>query len=273
MLRREAPLPLYYQIELQLRKAIETGQYRPGDRLPTESALQRSYDVSRVTVRTALRRLEEEGLISTQRGRGTFVTTQGDEAHRIERNPARLRAFEEDLVRQGGPPRIEVLAIDRGPAPQRIGALLGLGDGTQVTRIRRVGWVGEGPLWVESRYFHPRIADALIETDLGSASMTALLEAVTGLHVESSRLRITAAAATANQAEHLHLEPGDPVLINEFVVSAEGRAVEAARAVFRADRYAFSIEVFATDAPPSQVLQSSLGAEGSLSMIRQEVSV
>jgi GntR family transcriptional regulator len=273
MLRREAPLPLYYQIELQLRRAIESGQYRPGDRLPTESALQRSYDVSRVTIRTALRRLEEEGLISTRRGRGTFVTAQGDEAHKIERNPARLRAFEEDLLRQGGPPRIEVLAVEHGPAPQRIGAMLELDDGTEVTRVRRVGWVGEAPLWLESRYLHPSIADAVTEPDLGSASMTALLEAVTGLRVESSRLRITAAAATADQARHLHLELGDPVLINEFVVLAEGRAVEAARAVFRGDRYAFAVEVFATDAPPDQLLRSSLGAEGSLSVFRQEVSV
>jgi DNA-binding GntR family transcriptional regulator len=271
MLRSETPVPLYYQLELQLRDAIESGRYRPGDRLPTESELQRTYGVSRVTVRTALHRLEEDGLISTQRGRGTFVTSQAD-ATKIERNPARLLAFAEDLARQGGPPRVEVLAVERCPAPQRMAALLDVAEGTEVTRVRRVGSVGDAPLWVESRYFHPAVADALTESDLGSASVTALLEAVTGRHVGRSRLRITAGAATRDQAKHLALEPGEPVLINEFTVEADGHPIEAARAVFRADRYAFLVEVLDQQPAPEQALGSFLGAMGSISRIRQEVS-
>jgi GntR family transcriptional regulator len=271
MLEREAPVPLYHQLELQLRAAIEAGRYRSGERLPTEGELQRAYGVSRVTVRTALRRLEEDGLISTQRGRGTFVTSQADEGHRIERNPARLFAFEEDLLRQAGPPRVEVLAVEPYPAPQRIAALLAVEEGTEVLRVRRVGSVGDAPLWVESRYFHPTIAAALSEADLRSASVTALLETMTGLHVSSSRLRITAGAATGEQARHLGLEAGDPVLINEFAVYAAGRPIEAARAVFRADRYAFTVEVLAPQPSTEQALRASLGAGGSFSLIRQEV--
>ena len=273
MLEREAPVPLYHQLELQLRDAIEAGRYRPGERLPTEGELQRAYNVSRVTVRTALRRLEEDGLISTQRGRGTFVTSQADERHKIERNPARLLAFEEDVLRQAGPLRVEVLAIEQYPAPQRVAALLAVAEGTEITRVRRLGSVGEMPLWVESRYFQPAIATMLTEADLTSASVTALLETMTGRHVASSRLRITAGAATGEQARHLDVQPGAPVLINEFAVYADERPIEAARAVFRADRYAFTVEVFAPEQSTDRALRATLGSGGSFSLIRQEVLV
>lgn len=271
--KRDAPLPLYYQIELRLRDAIESGQYAPGQRLPTEKVLQQAYGVSRVTIRTALRRLEEDGLISTQRGRGTFVTLQAGEGHRIERNPARLHSFEEELVRQAGPPRIEVLAVERCIAPHRISTLLQIAEDTEVTRVRRVGWVGDAPLWIEARYIPPSVQDAFQKFDLMSASFTRLIEAGSGMRADQSRLRITAAAATPDQAKSLQIEPGDPVLINEFVVLAGGRPFEAARAVFRADRYAFTVEVFSSGDSDSESLSTSFrGSSGAIGIVSQEVS-
>lgn len=272
--KREAPLPLYYQIELRLRDAIESGSYRTGDRLPTEKVLQETFGVSRVTVRTALQRLEQEGLISTHRGRGTFVTSQADEARRIERRTSQLHSFEEDIMRQGGQPRIEVLALERVPAPQRISHLLEIPEETEVARIRREGWVGDAPLWVETRYIHPNIQVPLSMSDVTNVSISGALETVSGQRIERSRLRITAASATRDQASSLHISPGDPVLINEFVDYAAGRPLEAARAVFRADRYAFSVEVIGSNpGGASEAQHSFLGADGAQSIIRQEVRV
>ncbi len=271
--KRDAPLPLYYQIELRLREAIESGQYAPGQRLPTEKVLQQAYGVSRVTIRTALRRLEEDGLISTQRGRGTFVTLQADEGRRIERNPARLHSFEDELVRQAGPPRIEVLAVERCIAPPRISGMLEIPEETEVTRVRRVGSVGDAPLWIEARYIPPTMQNAFQQYDLMSASFTRLIETGSGLRADQSRLRITAAAATADQAKSLQIHAGDPVLINEFVVRADGRPLEAARAVFRADRYAFTVEVFSSGDNDAENLSNSFrGSRGALGIVSQEVS-
>lgn len=274
MLERRAPVPLYHQIELRLREDIESGKYHPGERLPTEKTLQETYRVSRVTIRTALRRLEEEGLISTERGRGTFVTIQGGDGKRIERDTTRLRSFEEDIARQGGEPRIEVLSLERAPVSQRIAALLEVPNDIEVTRVRRLGWVGEAPLWLESRYIHPDVGDELMIADAQNVSITVSLESQTGRRVDRSHLRITAASATKDQARSLNIEKGDPVLINEFVVYAGDKPIEVARAVFRADRYAFSVEVLAPKAEGiSRADQSFLGADGAQSIIRQEVLV
>lgn len=272
MLRRKVPVPLYHQLELQLRAAIEEGRFRPGDQLPTEAVLQREYGVSRVTVRTALKRLEEEGLISTHQGRGAFVTSQAGSIATIVRNPANLLSFEDDLIRQAGHPTIEVLSAEPYPATATLAAMLEVPEGTELLRIRRLGSVGGTPLWLETRNLHPDY-EALVDDELlQSASVTALLGTLTARHIESSQLRISAGAATTEQARHLGVSPGDPVLINEFVVRADGRPVEAARAVFRGDRYAFAVEVFASPIGTLSASGLNLPNGGLESRFRQEVT-
>ena len=273
MLERKVPVPLYHQLELQLRAAIESGKYLPGDRLPTEVELQLAYKVSRVTVRTALKRLEEDGLISTIRGSGTFVTNQARDDGKIERHSSRLFGFEEDLVHQAGSPDIEVLSIEVYPAPIRVAHLLEIVAGTEVTRIRRAGSVGGEPLWLESRFLHPEFSQTLAIEDLRSASLTALYETKAGLRIESSRIRISAGAATSEQARSLEIAPGDPVLINEYAVYSGGRPVDATRSIFRSDRYAFAFEVFARAMATGQPFQGTFPNGGTVSVIRQEVSV
>ena len=93
-IRRDQPVPLYYQIEVALRRAIESGEL-PVGRLPTEQELVDRYRVSRMTVRSALRRLEEDGLIELHRGRGMFV--RPDATGKIVRHPEHVLGFEDDL--------------------------------------------------------------------------------------------------------------------------------------------------------------------------------
>jgi GntR family transcriptional repressor for pyruvate dehydrogenase complex len=62
------------QVREQLQAAIERGDYRPGDRLPSERELVDMLGVSRVIVREAIRSLEAVGMVEVQQGRGCFVT-------------------------------------------------------------------------------------------------------------------------------------------------------------------------------------------------------
>lgn len=69
-------IPAHELVVDQMRRAMELGQFRPGDRLPTERELSEMLDVSRTTVRTAVAVLEREGLIAVRRGRGGGFTVQ-----------------------------------------------------------------------------------------------------------------------------------------------------------------------------------------------------
>src|SRR6266540_1182314 len=70
-------IPLHYQIQRVLRAQIESGKWAVGERVPPEYALMRRFEVSRTTIRRALRWLESDGLIVRQRPSGTFVAKSG----------------------------------------------------------------------------------------------------------------------------------------------------------------------------------------------------
>ncbi|MEZ4830581.1 MAG: GntR family transcriptional regulator [Caldilineaceae bacterium] len=69
----ETRVPRYIQVEETLRALLDTGGYRPGDKLPPEPELAAQIGVSRATLREALRSFEQQGIISRRQGVGTFV--------------------------------------------------------------------------------------------------------------------------------------------------------------------------------------------------------
>lgn len=71
---KQSPIPAYHQITSHLKERISLGEWQLGDKLPAEEALAREYHVSRITLRQAMAELEQQGLITRQRGRGAFLT-------------------------------------------------------------------------------------------------------------------------------------------------------------------------------------------------------
>uniref|UniRef100_UPI00349FDD48 GntR family transcriptional regulator n=1 Tax=Saccharibacillus sp. CPCC 101409 TaxID=3058041 RepID=UPI00349FDD48 len=66
-------LPLYREIQNQIRRQIELGNFRPGDRIPSEKELAERFYVSLITVKNALAGLADEGTLVRVQGKGTFV--------------------------------------------------------------------------------------------------------------------------------------------------------------------------------------------------------
>ncbi|MBC7227000.1 MAG: extracellular solute-binding protein [Thermoflexales bacterium] len=70
---RALPIPIYHQLKTLIQEQIESGLWKPGDRLPTEDELCRLYGISRSPVRQALKELVYEGVLVRRPGAGTFV--------------------------------------------------------------------------------------------------------------------------------------------------------------------------------------------------------
>jgi GntR family transcriptional regulator len=77
-----APLPPYRQIADILRRRIQSGQYQPDTRIPTESELIEAFEVARTTARRAIAVLREEGLIYTVPQRGSYVARRSSASNR-----------------------------------------------------------------------------------------------------------------------------------------------------------------------------------------------
>lgn len=109
-LDRSSPIPLYFQIAENLKRDITEGTLKPGDRLDNELDLTERLGVSRPTVRQAVQRLVDQGLVVRRRGLGTVVT-----APRILRSVA-LTSLYDDLSATGRHPATTVLGVSEAEA-------------------------------------------------------------------------------------------------------------------------------------------------------------
>jgi GntR family transcriptional regulator len=240
---RRSPVPLYYQIESVLRDEVLGGRHAGGARLPTEESLIRRFGVSRITVRRALERLAQEGLIYRVPGRGTFVNTLRSLEFKIERDPADLMGFEEDIRRVGFVPEARVLRHDWIRTPRDVAEALGVPPETEALWLHRCGAVGGRPLWLEDRYILRTWAARLRPRDYAVPSVLASLAQTEGFAVDRARVRIAARGAARDEARLLQVRSGAPVLVAEFAVQANGRPAQFVRARFRPDRYAFAFAI------------------------------
>jgi GntR family transcriptional regulator len=245
---RRSPVPLYYQVETVLRDEVTARTRGDGAPLPTEEALIQRFGVSRITVRRALERLTQEGLIYRVPGRGTFVNTNRSLEFRIQRNPADLMGFEHDIRRVGFAPEARVLRHDWVRVPTDVAQALAVPAGAEVLWLHRRGTVGGQPLWIEDRYVLRVWAVRLKLRDYAVPSLLSTLAASQGFTVDRGRVRIAARAAGRDEARLLEVRPGAPLLVAEFAVQARGSPAQFVRARFRSDRYEFAFDVEANAA-------------------------
>lgn len=79
MLDQNASTPLYEQLKNAIRKEIDEKKYSSGDRMPSEAELEKLYNVSRITVRRAIKELCDEEVLVRRQGKGTFVHWRGEQ--------------------------------------------------------------------------------------------------------------------------------------------------------------------------------------------------
>ncbi|OQY37370.1 MAG: GntR family transcriptional regulator [Chloroflexota bacterium] len=89
----ESSIPIYVQVEEQIHSLVAAGQLRPGEQLPTIRELAADLRVNFNTIARAYLELDREGIISTQRGRGTFVAGVPDEEQTMRKRIKKLHAI------------------------------------------------------------------------------------------------------------------------------------------------------------------------------------
>ena len=115
------PIPLHHQVYLDLKAALDAGEFRAGDRLPTERDLASRYGCSLITIRRALSELVRESRLERTRGRGTFVL-----APRIDVDFAGTLSFTEEMQTRGLDPETRLVGARPEAAGEAVAAALGL---------------------------------------------------------------------------------------------------------------------------------------------------
>lgn len=226
-----AQVPLYVQLAELFRQRIGKGVWRQGEKLPSLEQLVAEFEVARVTVRQAIEQLARDGLLSPQRGRGTFVTgaPHDDRWLRVETSLKNLA----DVYRDTQP---TILNIDESKARM---PLLAPGEGAPAERyvyMRRVHALEGRPycvigIWLDAEVFarHPM--------RFRRETVIPLLMAMPGLKIATARQVLTIGTADLEVASHLRIAVNAPVaeVRRVFTSGARRRVVYLGEVTYRGD--------------------------------------
>jgi GntR family transcriptional regulator len=230
-LNRHSALPLWAQLLDELRHRVASGG--PDARLPTENELMAEFGVSRNTVRTALGRLQAEGLLERERGRGTFVARV-----ELERRLPGPYSLAHSIQESGLEEHSDVRARRIVHPPAHAAASLGLPAGESVVFIARLRYAGDEPVAIDRSWLPRSLAEPLLAVDLSAGSLYDAL-AASGVRVTGGTELIRPVIGTKADRRLLRLPEGEAALAIERVMRRGDEPVEARSSILRGDRYRF----------------------------------
>ena len=241
--RQAAPKfsPLYRQIKALLTAGLRTGEWKPGELIPSEKELSVRFGVSQGTVRKAVDELAAENLLVRRQGRGTFVAS-----HQEARAQFRFLRLRPDDPGDVQAMDSRVLECRRMRAPVEIARALELRSGETVLLIRRLLSFGDEPavldeIWVPGAAFRGLTFERL---SAYRGPLYALFESEFGTRMIRATERVRAVAAGPAVAAELKVEAGEPLLLVERVTCTyEDRPVEVRRGFYSTRRHHYFNEL------------------------------
>ncbi len=221
--------PLYQQIKALITQSLQSGEWKPGELIPSEVELAGRFKVSQGTVRKAIDELAAENLVMRRQGKGTFVSTH----HEARAHFRFLRLVPDEGIPHQG--ESQIIEVKRMRAPAEVARLLELKAGDAVVYIKRVLAFDAAPtileeMWLPGQLFKGLTAERLVEY---KGPMYGLFESEFGTRMIRASEKIRAVAADAGAAQFLKVAEGTPLLCAERVSYTYGdKAVELRRGLY-----------------------------------------
>ena len=235
---RDAYEPAYAQLANILRRLIARGAFRPGDQLPSEAQLCRTYGISPMTVRRSINLLADQGVVSTAQGKGTFVKP-------LELGTAVFDLQElRDLFQANSAATVRLLDVRVVSADERTARKLGLTVGDNTIYIRRLFTQGDKPIFYHRAYlvYDPR--RPIVEAEIDVTSLQGLFANVDNELLKRGLLNIEATLINEEEASILQVPlPAAAFYLEHLFYDFADRPVSWGWFIFRNDHLRFSTEI------------------------------
>jgi GntR family histidine utilization transcriptional repressor len=220
----------YQAIKRSISEGIADGIYMPGQLLPSEPALSRSFGVARMTVNRAMRELTAERLVRRVPGVGTYVAEPIAQSGLVE-----IRNIADEIAARGHTHRAEVFLLAATVPPPATGAAFGLPPGAALYNSAVLHYENDIPIQFEDRLVDPAVAPEYLRQDFSRITPNAYLMAVApAQQVEHS---VQAALAPAAVARHLALADNEPCLLVDRRTWAKDRLATVTRLYYPGSRF------------------------------------
>ena len=216
---------------------ITSGEYKPNERFPTEMELCTRFNLSRVTVRDTLNRMESDGYIYRKQGKGTFVAVR-----RIEQKLSKLYTLREGIEAKGMVPCNKILSFKAVSPDGRVRKALSLGENDTVYELIRCCYASDVPYAVETSYIpvsvYPEMTAEMLE-ERGLYKTMQFFNIIPERAVEN----LTAAPVSAEDALLLNVNPSDIAIRDERITYSGDMIIEYTIDIIRCDFFSYTIEL------------------------------
>ncbi|GGJ94180.1 HTH-type transcriptional repressor DasR [Lentibacillus kapialis] len=229
---------LYAYIKSDILNKIKAGDYKVGERIPTEVKLCETFNTSRTTIRAALNQLTMEGYLTRRQGSGTFVADK-----KLQQTLSNtVHHFNDQVKVQGKKPDITLIDIKVVPADDVLQQELTVNPDDPIQRIERVRKANGQPTQYEIAYIPWNMAPGITKHHAETSLYRSLKENY-GIHVDKTTEHIEITLADEHLSTYLECDPGLPCFYIETIAEDDSEnKVEFSRSYFRGDKTNFVIE-------------------------------
>lgn len=226
--------PIYIKIHNQIKRDVENHVYKVGDRIPAERQLAVKFGVSRMTLRQAIKTLEEEGILERRLGSGTYVASQ-----KVQEKMSGIMSFTEITQANGQIPSSKLISYQIGKPSLSEKERLNLNPDSEVLRMERIRFADETPICYEVVTIPYHLVENLSKDDISTHLYETLNK--NGYRIGRVTEHISAAVANENDARLLNAKKGEALITRRQVTElSNGQPFEYTRARYVAERFEFT---------------------------------
>jgi GntR family transcriptional regulator len=233
------PFSLYISVKNEIEKLINSSEFKPGDKLPSEFEMAKKYNVSRLTLREALRSLEEEGLLARKQGVGTFIKATSP---RIKSILDINYGVTEMIWNMGYHPGTKKIKIGEISADPNTAKLFNINKDSKLISIERIRTADETPVVYSLDMIPSWVLPNFNDLGAMGESVYDFLETKCNVVFSSSMARLVPTKANRKLATNLNIKVASPLLhLVQVDTDQVGRPVVYSREYFVNDYFDFVI--------------------------------
>ena len=231
--------PLYYQVKDLLAQRIISGEFSEGEQFPSETSLASNLNISRGTVRQALKELEDDGYLIRIQGKGTFVKKREDTVWSADTLVSIAEAFDKQNLEY----TTKVISIEVERANSDVSSQLKIEPNAKVIKLDRIRSIEGEAVHLSTSYFPYELGLPLLDIPLSNQSLYQVMDEKLGIKIQRVERVIYAKLADPWEAEHLNLPAVSAILVVlGTAYSMIGLPVETSIARFSSDKSKFVIQ-------------------------------
>ena len=237
-LKRDTPVPYYYQLKQMIKNDIESGALKHGDQIPTEHELSAALGISRPTIRQCMSELVNEGYLVRVKGKGTFVTGRKIEANYIQRH----QSFHTMVRESGLTPSTKVLSFKLIPGIPEYNEKLQIPITDELFYLHRLCLANDEPMLLIESYMPAKRFPGLLEVDFSDNEFYATLRSKYGLKPLMLIREIESRNARPEEARLLSIPRNKAIsYVTNVALDEDNVPFEYSVSRYRSDRHKFTV--------------------------------